>query len=78
MPVHQAAGVFIARQDCNKFGANPRFDKIGSTRAGLGGTWAADGRRDKERYNVGNPILICFGPILQKLDDAIYLKTYES
>lgn len=37
MPVHQAAGVFIARQDCNKFGANPRFDKIGSTRAGLGG-----------------------------------------
>ena len=45
---------------------------------GWGETWAADGRRDKERYNVGNPILICFGPILQKLDDAIYLKTYES
>ena len=35
--VHQAAAVFIARQDCNKFGANPRFDKIGSTRAGLQG-----------------------------------------
>ena len=36
MPVHQA-GVFIAQHDCNKFGANPRFDKIGSTRAELGG-----------------------------------------
>ena len=46
----------------------------------LGQGWGEHGPQteDKERYNVGNPILICFGPILQKLDDAIYLKTYES